>query len=125
MAHYTEDLYDLCEKISEELSEANNKLDKSGGNMSAGDIEYIDKLTHALKSIKTVLAMEDYSQEGNYNRGGTYSYARGRKRDSMGRYSRDEAVEEVADVIRDSMQSMPEELKREAQRFLRKIDREM
>lgn len=43
----------------------------------------IDKLTHAVKSIDTIMAMEDagYSNDG-------YSYARGRRRDSMGRYSR-------------------------------------
>lgn len=117
MAHWTEDLYDLCEKITEEIAKANKKLDKSGDGLSAGDIEYIDKLTHALKSIKTTLAMEEYDDDysnaygGNsYARGGNRgggrsnrsgnsyeggnSYARGNgrrspRRDSMGRYSRD------------------------------------
>ena len=105
MADWKRDLEDLCEKITEELSDANRKLDKGNGTMTGGDVEYVDKLTHALKSIKTVLAMEgEYSNEGGsyrYNdgrsnargrsRGGSYdsSYARGRnaRRDSMGRYS--------------------------------------
>lgn len=41
----------------------------------------IDKLTHAVKSIDTIMAMEDAGYSNDY------SY-RGRRRDSMGRYSR-------------------------------------
>ena len=79
MAHWTEDLHELCEQITDEISEATKKLNKNGGKMTAGDLDYIDKLTHALKSIKTVIAMEDYDED--------YSGARV-KRDSMGRYSK-------------------------------------
>lgn len=151
MAHWTDDLYDLCEVITDEISKANKKLEQGGGELSAGDIEYIDKLTHALKSIKTTLAMEDYSEEnytytggsyggGSYARGGGNSsrdggsYARGRgsnaKRDSMGRYSRNGYsgggdVEEIADTIRESMQEMSPELRREAQKFLKKLEQDM
>ena len=52
--------------------------------LSTNSLYTVDKLTHAVKSIDTILAMEDagYSNDG-------YSYARGRRRDSMGRYSRD------------------------------------
>lgn len=89
---WKDDLEELCEKITEEISEANKKLEKTGGKMTAGDLEYIDKLTHALKSIKTTLAMaeadDEYSDEYSGARGG-----RGRgsnaRRDSMGRYSRE------------------------------------
>lgn len=91
MAHWTDDLHELCEKITEEISEANKKLDKAGGKMTAGDLEYIDKLTHALKSIKTTLAMEEYDEEDGYSgaRGDGRGRGRNAKRDSMGRYSRD------------------------------------
>lgn len=147
MAHWKQDLEELCEKIVDEISEANKKLDKNGGNLTAGDVETLDKLTHTLKSIKTTLAMaefdDDYSGEGSYNRGGggggrggssnrggsyrgSYeggmSNARGRRRDGRGRYSRDEAVDEIADAIREGMDDMPEELKREAKRFLTKLE---
>lgn len=147
MAHWTQDLEELCEKIMEEISEANKKLEKSGGMLTAGDVETLDKLTHTLKSIKTTLAMAEYddsndsyargrsnrSNRGGSNRGGSYeggSYARGRnaRRDSRGRYSReggysrDEAVDEIAEVIRDGMEDMPEELKKDAQRFLNKLE---
>lgn len=89
---WKDDLEELCEKITDEISEANKKLEKTGGKMTAGDLEYIDKLTHALKSIKTTLAMaeydDDYSNEysGARNGRGRGSNAR---RDSMGRYSRE------------------------------------
>lgn len=110
-----EDLTEICEMLADELNKTNEKLEKSGGQMSAGDLDYIDKLTHALKSVKTTKAMmeaeddgysnNDMSYEdgrsyrGSYNRGGSYrsnSYARdgmgrGRgsnaRRDSRGRYS--------------------------------------
>ena len=54
--------------------------------LTNSSLETIDKLTHAVKSIDTILAMEDAGYSNDY------SYARGRnyvKRDSMGRYSRD------------------------------------
>jgi len=53
----------------------------SGSNLTSGALESIDKLTHSIKSIDTIIAMENskHSNDG-------YSY----KRDSMGRYSRDD-----------------------------------
>lgn len=49
--------------------------------LSTNSLYTVDKLTHAVKSIDTILAMEDSGYSNDY------SY-RGRKRDSMGRYSR-------------------------------------
>lgn len=65
-------LYELCETISRELEDSNEKIRKAGGKLSPGDIEYLDKLTHSLKSIKTTIAMmEAEEEEGGYsNRGG-------------------------------------------------------
>lgn len=89
---WKDDLEELCEKITEEISEANKKLEKTGGKMTAGDLEYIDKLTHALKSIKTTLAMAEYDDEySNEYSGARNGKGRGSnaRRDSMGRYSRE------------------------------------
>lgn len=103
---YLDTLYDVCEALMRELDKANDKMKKGGNNLSAGDLEYLDKITHAIKSVKTTIAMEEsyYDDGGSYERGGrsnrsygSYdggsSYARGRgrnaRRDSMGRYSRD------------------------------------
>ena len=70
------------EKIKDMLMD---ELDKCAekDSISNNSLYTIDKLTHAVKSIDTILAMEEagYSNDG-------YSYARNRRRDSMGRYSR-------------------------------------
>ena len=82
-------LYELRDMLMEELEECTDR-----GELSAGSLEIVDKLTHSIKSIDTILAMEDagYSHDDDYSYRG-YSYARGRgrnaRRDSRGRYSRD------------------------------------
>ena len=94
--------YDLKDMLCDELQEFAKK-----GELSAGDLEAVDKLTHSIKSLVTIIAMEDggYSNDG-YDHGSSYGYDRGysgrryTNRDSMGRYtsrrySRDEAKDEV------------------------------
>jgi len=55
-------------------------------NLNGSSLEMLDKLTHTLKSIKTIDAMDGYSEDYVHD---SMSYARGRnpKRDSMGRYA--------------------------------------
>ena len=106
--HYMHDLKDL---LCAELEDYAEKGKKSG-KMSMGDLESIHKLTDTVKNILKIDLMESdegYSEDGHYmgegriygtsyddgmRRGVGYSYARGRgryaKRDSMGRYSRDD-----------------------------------
>lgn len=144
---YMKDLHELCETISREIADANEKVRAAGGKMSAGDVDYIDKLTHTLKSIKATIAMMD-DEEGEYSSraypggmggsyrysrmGGSYrggSYARGRggnaRRDNMGRYSsngysRDDGM---ADELREMMEDAPNEtIKRDIQRIVEKIE---
>ena len=83
------DLADLCEITAREIGEATDKVHKAGGKVSPGDVEYLDKLTHMMKSIKTTMAMldaeDDYGVSYDDGRGSRMSYAR--KRDSMGRYA--------------------------------------
>ena len=83
-------MHELKDKLCDELEEIANK-----GELGAGDLEIIHKLTDTIKNLDKIEMLEDggYSQAGDweiegraYNRGN--SYAR-RKRDSMGRYSRD------------------------------------
>ena len=96
-----EALYDLKDMLCKELEDLVRK-----GDLSAGSLDVVDKLTHSIKSLVTIIAMEDggYSND-NYD-GNSYGYNRnysGRRynnRDSMGRYtsrrySRDEAKDEV------------------------------
>ena len=106
--HYMHDLKDL---LCAELEDYAEKGKKSG-KMSMGDLDSIHKLTDTVKNILKIDMLENesgYSEDGAYmgegriygtsyddgmRRGVGYSYARGRgryaKRDSMGRYSRDD-----------------------------------
>lgn len=133
-------LYELCETVSRELEDANEKIRKAGGKVSAGDVDYIDKLTHSMKSIKTTIAMMEAEEDdgysgrympmygmsyerggnrggGNSNRGngcdGGSSYARGRnaRRDSMGRYSREGYSRNEGYSYADSMDDLLEEMR--------------
>ena len=93
-------LYELKDKLQMELEEIANKPE-----LSAGDLETVHKLTDTVKNIDKICMLEEegYSEDG-YGRGGWEarggyggghglydggSSYRGRKRDSMGRYSRD------------------------------------
>jgi len=69
-----ETLHKLCEALMEELEEYSKKIEKSDG-MSVGDLEAVDKLSHALKSIKTTTAMiEAGEEEGNSYRSGNSNH---------------------------------------------------
>ena len=106
--HYMEDLKDmLCAELEDYAEKG-----KTAGKMSMGDLESIHKLTDTVKNILKIDMLEGEtgdSEDGAYmgegriygtsyddgmRRGVGYSYARGRgryaKRDSMGRYSRDD-----------------------------------
>ena len=125
-------MHDLKEKLCDELEEIANK-----GELGAGHLEIIHKLTDTIKNLDKIEMLEDggYSQAGDweiegraYNRGN--SYAR-RKRDSMGRYSRDgrmmrggyrdgrmysraEAKEDMMEQMEDLMAQAGSEKEREA-----------
>lgn len=62
-------LHKLCEALMKELEDYSKRIEKTDG-MSAGDLEAVDKLTHALKSIKTTIAMMESGDEGNSFRSG-------------------------------------------------------
>ena len=124
------ELYKLKDMLCEELKEYGGKNE-----MSAGTLEIVDKLAHAIKNLDKII--EKYEEEegysGNYmyegggsyqrdgNRGGSYAYARGRganaRRDSRGRYSsardggysRNDGKEEMVMQLREMMQDAPNE----------------
>lgn len=128
------DLHETCETLSRELGEANKKIERSGGKLTAGDLEYIDKLTHALKSVKTTIAMAeaDEGESGNYMPSGNsygrmYGNSYARRRDSMGRYmSRrgDMSYDDgMVEELRDLMDRAPDEsTKREFRRLIGKLE---
>ena len=131
--HNIEDLHELCETISREIGEANEKIRKAGGKLSGEDLTYLDKLTHTLKSLKTTIAMveaEDgesgrYSMPhyGNYNYGGSYR----RGRDSMGRYTSRRGYsydDGMIEELRSLMESAPDErTKSEFRQFIAKMEK--
>lgn len=82
------DMMELKEMLMKELEKVTKK-----GELSAGSLDIVDKLTHSIKSIDTIIAMDEYSEDDYAMRGGM-SYAspsRGRgsnaNRDSRGRYT--------------------------------------
>lgn len=112
---------ELKEMLCKELDEITRK-----GELTAGSLEAVDKLTHSIKSIDTIVAMEDrgYSNDRHGYRGRAYyddmpaSNAKGRignvRRDSMGRYSNggvsyDDAKEDMIDELRQMMREAPDE----------------
>ena len=113
------ELYELKEKLCDELKDYGTK------EVTASNLEVIDKLAHATKNIDKII--EAYDGDGysgrmyhdgmggsyrGYSRDGGYSNARGRmnaQRDSRGRYSG--ADGEVEDI------------KRDVQKLMEKVDR--
>ena len=89
-------LDELREKFCDELDEIARKPE-----MSAGDLETVHKLTDTIKNIDKICIMDEtggYSQAGDWEARGNFGYARegyneggnSYRRDSMGRYSRDD-----------------------------------
>lgn len=140
------ELYELKEKLMDELAEYGSK------EMSAGSLEVVDKLTHTIKNLcKIIEDMEGYSEEGgsyeggrsnmmggSYARTGSYarggnrggspraSYADGRgrgsnaQRDSRGRYS---SGGSMVDELRELMEDAPDSRTRmEFERFIKKME---
>lgn len=124
------EMYKLKDMLCEELEKITKK-----GELSAGSLDAVDKLTHSIKSIDTIIAMEEYSEddgmsyEGSYargRRGGNRgnSNARGQKRDSMGRYSRNNyrgsydgySREEEMDNLKMELQGLLEDAENEEER---------
>jgi hypothetical protein len=93
----------LCAYIDDELMELDKKA--KSGKLSAGDIEMGDKLAHFEKSLLTNEGMKnrysndsgmrrEYSRDYSMNDDYRHDYSRddysgARRRDSMGRYSRE------------------------------------
>ena len=63
------ELYELKEKLCDELKEYGNK------EMSAGSLDVIDKLAHSIKNIDKIIENDENGYSG--------------RRDSRGRYARD------------------------------------
>lgn len=126
-------MHELKEKLCEELKEIARK-----GELGAGDLEIVHKLTDTIKNLDKIEMLEehgDYSRAGDweadmrgtYGRGSSY---RGRKRDSMGRYIRDgrmysrtDAKEHMMDQIEDMMSGANEREKEILRRAMEQLEK--
>lgn len=115
-------LYDLKDMLCKELEEYGKK-----GELSAGTLDIVDKLAHSIKNLDKIIEVYEggeYSSydDGSYNDG--RSYGRGRKRDSMGRYSSNGYSRTgIVDQLRDMMNDAPDDRTRqEIQRLASKME---
>lgn len=119
-----ENLEQLCMTVEEEINEANTKIRNAGNKITSGDLDYIDKLTHTLKSIKTTMAMMDGGYSSDYN-GNSYA----RRRDSRGRYSSRRSYErsydgDMVSELRELMEETPNnQMRQKFQQFISEIER--
>lgn len=136
-------LYELCDMVYHDIDSANEKIKMSGGELSQGDVEYLQKLTSTMKNIKMTIAMMEDEDEGYSGRyyydgmsmerggrsnarggGGGRSNARGGGRSnargsSYGRYTRDDAREDFMEEIEELMEKAPDEhTRKKFERFL-------
>ena len=127
------ELHELKEKLIRELEDYSQN-----GKFSKEDVEAIKYMASAVDHLCNIMEETEYSQRGGYSRtddgmtycsyeGGSYARGRGRnaRRDSMGRYSRAEGVEELVDSVRGMMRDLPPHLQQDAQRFVQKLEQEM
>ena len=114
-------MHKLCEYVDDELMILEDKVAK-GSKLSNTELEYADKLAHLKKSLLTNEAMErgyskDYREPVHYE---TVHY--GQKRDSMGRYSREDAREDMIHQLRELMRSAPDEhTRKKLERFINEL----
>ena len=114
-------MHELKEKLCEELEEIARK-----GELGAGDLEIVHKLTDTIKNLDKIEMLEEdggYSRggdwemegRGRYNRGNSYA----RRRDSRGRYtsdrrySRDDAKTHMMEQMEQMMNGTQNERERE------------
>lgn len=140
-------LNDLKKKLWSELYELSEKRE-----MGAGDLELAHKLTDTIKNINKICMLEDdgYSNadeweadmRGNYGRGSSYAnrgkhYVRGHysrdergmdddgysgRRDSRGRYSRDDGRSKMMEHLEKAMDAATDEDRETIKRFMHKIE---
>lgn len=124
------DLEELCMSLSEDLSKVNRDIKEKG--LTTSSLDYVDKLTHSIKSVVTAKAMlgnsrdsygmsRDYSNADSYYNNSRDSYDSYRGRDAMGRYTRDsrQMVEEMNRIKKD----IPQEMQYEFDKFIQKVEK--
>lgn len=130
------EIYELKERLCDELKEYGKK-----GDLDVGTLDVVDKLSRTVKNLGKIIDKyeeSEYSYENgmpytdgmSYARNGRRSgrYSSARRRDSMGRYSRRVGYsmdnKEMIEELRDLMNDAPDDRTRqEFQSFIDKIER--
>ena len=114
------------EKIRDMLMEEFNRCSRRD-ELTSSSLETIDKLTHAVKSIDTILAMESagYSDDYSYGRTGRYvrhdnSYRR--DANSYRGYSREDAKADLMAQLRDMSMTADGEHKMMIDEWIRQVE---
>lgn len=112
-------IYDLREMLCEELEEITAQ-----GSLSGEKLKMVDMLTHSIKSIDTIIAMEEsgYSRDGySYTRADRGGYSNYVKRDNRGRYSRDGSKDHLMHQLEDMMHDSTDKERDIIKRFMEQM----
>ena len=142
-----EDMKNLCDSLEfvyDDLAKVNQQIRSNNGTLNRDHVEYLDKLTHTIKSLETTKAMKQAAEDeerggyGGYGMRRVYypgsmypvggyrddgmprdyrdGYGRNQDRDSRGRYADDQ---QMRDKLRTMMASTRDENTRmELQRMM-------
>lgn len=138
-----EKLYKIKEALLRELDDSETA---KSGELKAGELEAIHRLTDTIKNIDKICMLEEedrYSEavdDGDYGRGASYAnrgkhYVRGHysrdggmedgysasRRDIRGRYSRDDGRSEMLDHLEMALDSANEQDREAIKRFMRQL----
>ena len=115
----------LREMLCKEIDDIGDK-----GTLSAGALDSLHKLTDTVKNLDKIEMLEQDSEAG-YGRAGysrhyredPYEGGNSYRRNSMGRYSRADAQEDMTDKLRAMMQdnSLPERYRETARMMMREL----
>ena len=64
MKNKLDTLYELCDLVYHDIEAANEKIKMSGGELSQGDVDYLQKLSSTMKNIKMTIGMIEAEEEG-------------------------------------------------------------
>ena len=129
MERLKQDLEETCMSLSEDLSKVNRDIKEKG--LTASSLDYIDKLTHSIKSVVTTKAMlgnsrdsygmsREYSNADSYYNNSRDSYDSYRGRDAMGRYTRDS--KHMVEKMHQLRNEVPKEMQYEFDKFIQRVE---
>lgn len=117
------EIMELKEMLMDELSQYGSK-----GNLSAGDLEVVDKLAHAIKNLCKIMDEGQYSRASYYEDGGAYRRGMSGRRDARGRYARNGGsmyyrnADEFATQMQELMEEAPnEQIKQQMRKMMQNL----